>query len=1024
MRTKHVWPKWIKFAFLVALFLLPLIGSTSTSPVSAGTLLEPSLGVTPNQGFPGITVTLNGSDYTPGPASILWNGAQRDTFTIPGSGSFAKSYIIPPGASVGAHTITVCWGSPCTGGDLYEGRDVAFTVLSPPTSTPPPPPPTSIFSVPVPIATLPPIIVVPPVGTFDVQVWAVEVTQGVRGNIPTRTPPDGDMILPPDGAVHVANRQTVVRVYPWVSVTDSTSVPPLTAQITGYSGTAELSGSPLSPETYFLIPDPGSSIDAMRRNEALSWNFILPTAWVQAGTIRLVVTVNPPGPDQQLECRGCDYDNIAELSGVQFTTVQTENIDMRINVIDFYYYDAAGAVINFQPTSVEISATINWWIKTWPIDPSRVRLSYRYYSISQNPPGYLLDAAGRSINQVSPPIPGAPNWRNQDFADDNTDIMEPAGILRPYAFLPMVFSPSSFIGCSGRAGMFGPPLFFTGACGSTFAQEAAHTLSRLHARGLHREDDGLDASYPGLHGQVEDFSFGFDVWDMRAIPPLPGGARHDFMSYGGSKWVSIYTWEALAGLYSAPTIEVGFAPLSENLQLASLSMSGMNIFQEQDDYLRISGDIDLDGTLYLDTAYTLSLPAGTGDYLGDGSHTIELLNQNEETLFTRQFEPTHTKYYDAWQFYEVVPVVEGLAQIIISQEETILANIPVSPNPPQVTLLSPTAGESWGADGQVTVSWQGSDPDGDNLLYRVQASPDGITWSNLYGSTPDTEALINLAYIPGSGEGWRVRVQISDGINVASDEVEDISIAPKPPIPTILNPLDGTFVSLGDSLQVFGTGYDYDEGNLTEAALEWLLDDETVASGAEATLTNLSEGQHTLTLQATNSQDISGQVSITIFVGQDTDDDGLPDTWELAFGLDPSNPGDAALDIDSDNLLAWQEFDYGTDPSLADTDGDSIFDGAEINMESDPNDPDSTPESYPGAEGVDFTGIAPSRGMQMSQDTTTGVEAQPPESGEVTGEEEAAPAKINPMLLAVITVVLLLIVIFGARYILATLRRS
>jgi len=50
------------------------------------------------------------------------------------------------------------------------------------------------------------------------------------------------------------------------------------------------------------------------------------------------------------------------------------------------------------------------------------------------------------------------------------------------------------------------------------------------------------------------------------------------------------------------------------------------------------------------------------------------------------------------------------------------------------------------------------------------------------------------------------------------------------------------------------------------------------------------------------------------FETADTDGDGLPDAWELAFGLDPRKPGDAGRDSDEDGLANREEFIAGTDP--------------------------------------------------------------------------------------------------------------
>jgi len=71
----------------------------------------------------------------------------------------------------------------------------------------------------------------------------------------------------------------------------------------------------------------------------------------------------------------------------------------------------------------------------------------------------------------------------------------------------------------------------------------------------------------------------------------------------------------------------------------------------------------------------------------------------------------------------------------------------------------------------------------------------------------------------------------------------------------------------------------------------------------------------------------------------DADRDGLPDAWELSYGLNPSDPYDAFDDSDSDNLLNIQEYKIGTSPINADTDDDGVEDGWEILSGLNPLDP-------------------------------------------------------------------------------------
>ncbi len=64
----------------------------------------------------------------------------------------------------------------------------------------------------------------------------------------------------------------------------------------------------------------------------------------------------------------------------------------------------------------------------------------------------------------------------------------------------------------------------------------------------------------------------------------------------------------------------------------------------------------------------------------------------------------------------------------------------------------------------------------------------------------------------------------------------------------------------------------------------------------------------------------------------DSDGDGIDDGYEVAFGLDPTDAGDAALDPDGDGLSNLGEFGAGSDPNDPDTDGDGLDDGDEVNV--------------------------------------------------------------------------------------------
>ncbi|MCJ8269966.1 MAG: M4 family metallopeptidase, partial [Psychrosphaera sp.] len=63
----------------------------------------------------------------------------------------------------------------------------------------------------------------------------------------------------------------------------------------------------------------------------------------------------------------------------------------------------------------------------------------------------------------------------------------------------------------------------------------------------------------------------------------------------------------------------------------------------------------------------------------------------------------------------------------------------------------------------------------------------------------------------------------------------------------------------------------------------------------------------------------------------DSDGDGLPDFWESRYALDPANAQDGTLDSDNDGLTNIEEYQSGTIPNNADSDGDNLSDSDELN---------------------------------------------------------------------------------------------
>jgi hypothetical protein len=76
----------------------------------------------------------------------------------------------------------------------------------------------------------------------------------------------------------------------------------------------------------------------------------------------------------------------------------------------------------------------------------------------------------------------------------------------------------------------------------------------------------------------------------------------------------------------------------------------------------------------------------------------------------------------------------------------------------------------------------------------------------------------------------------------------------------------------------------------------------------------------------------SSGMLVAINISGDEDADAMPGWWEARYGLDDTNPADAALDNDTDGLTNLQEYENFTNPLNADTDNDSLSDGDEVNI--------------------------------------------------------------------------------------------
>ncbi|TAK57921.1 MAG: hypothetical protein EPO22_11615, partial [Dehalococcoidia bacterium] len=738
---------------------------------------------------------------------------------------------------------------------------------------------------------------------FNLSVHAIEVTQGVRGDIPGRTP-DGDLVLPPDGWTHVANRKTVVRVYPWLEFADRVSVP-VTARLYGTRGGAPLPGSPLAPVAPIASFDGAWFLGALRGNAARWWNFVLPSSWTTAGDIDLRVEVNPTGPGHVEECGagvrvpsgsrcfGAD-DNTADLRGVRF--VDTNGLVFRMLISQNHRAGIEGdaASTGLTPSLTDLANTLDWLWKTYPISDRGISMpSLRWVA---------ADCLGMT---------GDCDELATAHAFARADVTRLGIANGSRTLFPIVVNRYTGRGCAGRAGLPNP-VYWQGACGNTLAQETFHAGGGVnHAGNGHGEagGGGFNPSYPNMHGAIEPSAYGFDLLALQAISPTDTcdtGHTHDFMSYGCSPWVSVYTWQDIASwLAAAP--ERAAVPASRPLFVSSLPAPTAAAYEA----LLLTGNVAPSGAVTVGAPILVEAPPnGAG---GSGSITAELLGASGQTLYSHAFD-THVVLHapaGTRDFTLLLPRLGGVSRIRLIRNGSPAVDVAALPTIETPAFKAGSIPAELAATGDARIAWE---PAAAGLTFTLEAGPDADgAWVAL-GRTTSDSLTVDLASLPQDCS-CSFRLQTSDGVNVTTTESDAFHTSARAAQPAILSPASG-FVRPGVPLSLMGTALGSPAG---EGAFEWLVDDAVVAFGATADIDPLPDGPHHVVLRLTRGG-LSSEAAVDVGVAADSDGDGLPDDWELKYGLNPADPEGAVLDSDGDNLSNWKELSYGTRPDKRDTD--------------------------------------------------------------------------------------------------------
>jgi len=257
-----------------------------------------------------------------------------------------------------------------------------------------------------------------------------------------------------------------------------------------------------------------------------------------------------------------------------------------------------------------------------------------------------------------------------------------------------------------------------------------------------------------------------------------------------------------------------------------------------------------------------------------------------------------------------------------NESDAVTLTVTIDSTPPTVSVSSPADGAVV-TESQLTI--QGTASDAGGITYvkvngvDAQTSDGFAHWS----------AVVNLA--EGANQ---ITVSTADDRGNTDGEaaVLNLTLDSQPPVVAIVAPQQGQ--TLGSTqVLVSGTATDSSviswvkvngvEASTTNGYASWI---------AQVTLQN-GPGQSIVVSAADvngNENQSAAQLTVTVDITLDSDDDGIPDAWETSYGLNPNDPSDANEDLDGDGFTNLQEYQNGTDPNNIDEEGPSITNNSAV----------------------------------------------------------------------------------------------
>lgn len=447
-------------------------------------------------------------------------------------------------------------------------------------------------------------------------------------------------------------------------------------------------------------------------------------------------------------------------------------------------------------------------------------------------------------------------------------------------------------------------------------------------------DESID--YRFVYG-LDEFALEIDWGDInlqRALYPYQGIANGTFPKAGISDHV-VSAWSATAGLLPGPATR-GFAN-HDHGELTQSSLVGAHVAE----WLRSPNPVGAAAVPVEDPSAMFPVITGMNHVTIDPgvpfSWNIEGLGFSSEARLFVQRGPSPDAAH--------IPVELG--------DYTV--------QPERITVNFPSASEVWDRGGYLSVSDRGMYSNR-VAFYRPGLYPAPLVIITSVGSAIQA----TVEHVQEQLEGLRVWFDEFSAVSFEAGETSalpsgrfqttvTIPVLPSmvsgvitfqefggevsPPVPVQIEPtvesLSPSATEIGSTVVIAGRqfGLSADDVVVTVGGVPQPIMSVSPEEIVFIVGTGSASGEVTVTVRAVTSTS-----TLPLAVGLDSDFDGLPDSYEIEYGLNPLDPSDAPEDLDSDGLTCLEELTINTNPVLADTDSGGVLDGDEVTYGLDPLD--------------------------------------------------------------------------------------